>query len=144
MIVTVCYEVFMRYFLNNPTLWYSDLNYMLGGSMMAIGQALVFKHGGHVRVDVVSLRFSEQTKLIIDIFFTVVVFIPGFVFLSRAYWGDAIFAFKIKETIMSSTWYPPAWPFRAALATGFSLFLLQGVANLVKDVIQLATRGKQL
>ncbi|MEE9399350.1 MAG: TRAP transporter small permease subunit [Dehalococcoidales bacterium] len=144
MIFAVCYEVFMRYLFNSPTLWYSDVNYMLGGSLMAIGQALVFKRGGHVRIDVVSTRFSENTKVNIDIFFTVFVFIPVFIMLNKVYWGDVAYAIKISQTLMRSTWYPPSWPFKAALATGFALFLIQGVANLIKDVTQLATRGKQI
>lgn len=142
MIFAVTYEVFLRYLFNNPTLWYSDVNYMLGGSLMAVGQALVFKHGGHVRVDILSIRFSEKTRLLIDIFFTVVVFIPAFTLISKAYWGDVAMAIKINQTLMRSTWYPVSWPFKAALAIGFSFFLLQGVANLIKDVGQLVTRGK--
>lgn len=144
MIATVCYEVFMRYLFNNPTIWYYDVNYMLGGSLMAIGQAYVFRRGGHVRIDILSIKFTEKTKIIIDIFFTAVVFIPIFIMLSESYWSDVANAIKIKQTLMRSSWYPPAWPFKAALATGFTLFLIQGVANLIKDISQLATRGKQL
>lgn len=144
MIVTVCYEVFMRYLFNNPTIWYYDVNYMLGGSLMVIGQAYVFKHGGHVRIDILSVKFSEKTKLIIDIFFTVVVFIPVFIMLSKVYWGDVFYAIKIGQTLMRSSWYPVAWPFKAALAIGFTLFLIQGIANLIKDISQLVTKGKQI
>lgn len=144
MIGTVCYEVFMRYLLNSPTMWYSDVNYMLGGSLMAMGQALVFRRGGHVRIDVVSTKFSERTQAIIDILFTVVVFIPAFFMISRSYWGDVALAVKINQTLMRSTWYPVAWPFKAALATGFTLFLVQGVANLLKDITRLITKGKQI
>ncbi|MFQ5996103.1 MAG: TRAP transporter small permease subunit [Dehalococcoidales bacterium] len=143
MIITVCYEVFMRYLFNNPTIWYYDVNYMLGGSLMAIGQALVFKRGGHVRIDIVSIKFTEKAKTIIDIIFTTMVFIPAFIMLSEAYWSDVVKAISIDQTLMRSSWYPPAWPFKAALATGFTLFLIQGVANLIKDLTQLATRGKQ-
>ena len=84
MIATVCYEVFMRYLFNNPTIWYYDVNYMLGGSLMAMGQAYVFRRGGHVRIDILSIKFTEKTKIIVDIFFTTVVFIPSFIMLSES------------------------------------------------------------
>ena len=143
MIFVVCYNVFLRYVFLRPTIWSYDTNYMLGGSMMVIGLAVVLKHGGHVRIDILSVRFSKKTKLIIEIVFTLCVFIPALLMISRVYWVDVFRAIEIGETLMRSSWYPVSWPFKAMLATGFSLFLLQGMVNVIKDVAALVGGGQQ-
>ncbi|HHE41245.1 MAG TPA: TRAP transporter small permease subunit [Dehalococcoidia bacterium] len=138
MILVVCYNVAMRYVFNSPTAWSFDMNYMLGGSMMALGQALVHRDNGHVRIDVISNRFPERSRLILEIVFTVILFIPVFFMVSQVYWSDFIHAVQIGETMQQSAWYPLAWPFKLMLALGFSFFLIQGLANLVKYIARLA------
>lgn len=144
MVLAVSYNVFMRYALNAPTIWSFDLNYMLGGSMMALGQAFVYKHKGHARIDVISMHFPWKTKVIIDIVFTALLFLPVFFMVSKVYWGDFVHSVVIKETMQQSAWYPLAWPFKLMLATGFSFFFLQGIANFIKDVAQLITGSERL
>ena len=144
MVLTICYNVFMRYALNAPTLWSFDINYMMGGTLMILGMAYVQKHRRHVGVDALSAGFSDKTKLIIDIVFTAVFFIPVLFMVSRTFWLDCIHAFVIGETTQTSVWFVPIWPFKAVLAVGFSLFGLQGLATLVEDLYKLAKGGKTL
>lgn len=144
MVLTICYNVFMRYVLNAPTLWSFDVNYMMGGTLMILGMAYVQKHRRHVSVDALSVRFPEKTKLIIDIVFTTVFFIPVFFMVSRTFWLDCIHAFTIGETTQTSAWFAPIWPFKAVLAVGFSLFWMQGLATLVEDLYKLAKGGETL
>jgi len=143
MILVVSYNVFMRYFLTMPTVWSFDMNYMLGGAMIALGLGFVMKHRENVRIDVVSARFSPRTRLWIEVVFGLLFFTPVFFFISRVYWLDFINAVKIGEKSMQSCWYPPLWPFKLALAAGFTLFLVQGLANAIRDLSQLVEGRKQ-
>ncbi len=139
MILVVTYNVFMRYFLNMPTVWSFDMNYMLGGGMIALGMGFIMKHRENVRIDIVSSRFSQKTQLLIEAVFGLLFFTPVFLLISRVYWLDFINAVIIGEKSMQSCWYPPLWPFKLALAAGFTLLLLQGVANAIRDLFELLT-----
>lgn len=141
MIGVVCYNVFVRYVLNSPTSWSYDVTYLLGGSMMALGQAFVYKHDEHVRIDVVSVYFSERARLIIETVFTAVFFIPLIFFVSLTYWKDFRTAFLHGDTLMQTAWYPPVWPFKLLIAIGFTLLLAQGVARLISLIITLKSSG---
>ena len=55
----------------------------------------------------------------------------------------AIKAWKINEIMFNSFWYPPAGPYRTVFALGLFLMLLQGLANLVRDVYMLI-RGESI
>jgi len=139
MILVVTYNVFLRYFLNRPTVWSFDMNYMLGGGMIALGMGFIMKHRENVRIDVISSRFSQKTQLWIEVMFGLLLFTPVFFFISRVYWLDFINAVIIGEKSMQSCWYPPLWPFKLALAAGFTLVLIQGIANTIRDLFQLVT-----
>ncbi len=131
MVGVVCYNVFVRFVLNAPTSWSYDITYLLGGSMMALGQAFVYKHDEHVRIDVVSSRFSAKTRLRIETALTAVLFIPLIALISRTYWSDCFRAYVHGDTLMQTAWYPLVWPFKFIIALGFTLLLLQGVTKLV-------------
>jgi len=43
--------------------------------------------------------------------------------------------------MMESYWYPPAGPFRTAIALGLVMLLLQGIAKFIRDVHFASGRG---
>jgi len=55
----------------------------------------------------------------------------------------SIKAIKVNEVMFTSFWYPPAAPYRIVFSIGMLLLLIQGLANLAKDIIFL-TRGEQI
>ena len=46
-----CYEVFVRYVLNDPTSWAFDLSYLMYGAVFYMAGAYTLSRGGHVRAD---------------------------------------------------------------------------------------------
>jgi TRAP-type mannitol/chloroaromatic compound transport system permease small subunit len=76
LMLSIGYEVIMRYGLRAPTLWSFDMSYMLGGSLYVLGFAWVLREDGNVRVDILSSRFSKKTQLYINLIFTLLLFFP--------------------------------------------------------------------
>jgi len=143
LVLSIVYDVFMRYVLNAPTIWSFTLSYMLGATLVVVGFAYVLRHRGHVSVDLIQARFPIRTKLIIEIVFTVVFFFPLFFMLAKAFVAHAWWSVSVNETATDSAWYPIIWPFKIALAYGFVLLFLQGVVNFAEDVAQLAGKGRE-
>lgn len=143
LIVSITYEVVLRYLFGAPTTWSFSLSYMLGGTFAVIGLAYVYYHHANVRVDIIYTRFSPRGRLIIDIVFTFIFFFPLFFMLTWVFGRDALFSYSVHEIATESTWYPILWPFKTLLALGFGLVCLQGIVTFLKDVMTLAKGGKE-
>ena len=141
LIITITYDVIMRYVFNAPTDWSYTLSYMLGATMFCIGQGYVQKINGHVRVDLLYVKFSPKTKLIIDIIFTILFFLPTFLMVSRNLWINFFYAFHVQEKAIHSTWYPLTWPYKLLIAIGISLFFIQGLVMLIEHFRALTKGG---
>ena len=49
----------------------------------------------------------------------------------------ALDAYKIKEVSQFTPWQPILWPFKSVICIGFSLLILQGIAEFLRSVIAL-------
>ena len=141
LIITISYDVIMRYVFNAPTDWSYTLSYMLGATMFCIGQAYVQRINGHVRVDLLYVKFSPRTKLLLDVLFTILFFLPTFFMVSRNLWINFLYAYHVKEKAIHSTWYPLTWPYKLLIAIGFTLFFIQGLVRLIQDLRAVAKGG---
>ena len=57
-----CYEVVVRYVLNDPTSWAFDLSYLMYGAAFFMTGAYTLSRGGHVRADMFYRRWPERTQ----------------------------------------------------------------------------------
>ena len=57
-----CYEVFMAYALNAPTLWNFDFSLQMYGAIFMMAGAYTLSTEAHVRGDVIYRLFSQKTK----------------------------------------------------------------------------------
>ena len=137
MVVTIAYDVILRYAFRSPTVWQYDTSYMLGGSVIILGAGYVHLKRRHVRVDLIYNRFSPRTKLILDVVFTLLFFFPlltGLIIVSAGY---AIHAYQVKEFSEVGFWRPLMWPFRSVIPVGLAVLWLQGLANFIRDLFML-------
>jgi len=135
-------DTFMRYALDAPTVWAYETSSMIGGSIYALGWGYAHLHKSHIRVDIFFSRLSERGKAIADSVFAAVLFFPLMSVLTYKAMFWAIRSWSRGEVMMESYWYPPAGPFRTAIAVGIILLLLQGVAKFIRDVHFATGRGR--
>jgi TRAP-type mannitol/chloroaromatic compound transport system permease small subunit len=143
LIVTVCYDVFMRYVFNAPTYWSYELSYMLGTAVIALGLPYVHYHGSHIRVDLIYSRLPLKGRLVLDIALTLVLFYPLVIMWTKVFGTNAWQSFVTHEISYDSMWYPVLWPFKFVIFLGFLLLLIQGTATLARDIAALAKGGEQ-
>lgn len=63
----IFYEVFMRYILRSPSTWVTEVStYLIVASTM-VSIAYTLKENAHIRVDWITSRFSDRTRIILDI-----------------------------------------------------------------------------
>ena len=138
LVLVLCFEVMMRYVFDNPTIWAHEMSMMLGVFIVCMGWSFVHVRRGHVRVDVFYSRLSPRGKGIVDVACFLVFFLPLLLVLIYAAGRMAWEAYTFNEVLMTSYWYPPALPIRLVVVLGLCLFLLQGIAEFVRDVYVVA------
>lgn len=144
LIFATCYEVFSRYLLNAPTIWAFEAGYMAMGVHALIGAAYTLQCHSHIRIDVLYAHFPDRTKALIDVIGYVVLFFPGVIWLCIGLWEYWTEAFVSGEQSGQSAWNPVIWPFRLCFFAGYALLLLQGLAEVMKDILFLTGRTDYL
>lgn len=134
LILVLAYEVTARYVFMAPTIWSHQLASMLGLTIAAMGWAYTHRHKGHVRVDIFYSLLPPRGKAILDVVFALLLFFPLFILLTISAFGWMTFSWEMGEVLTWSHWYPPAGPIRAVMFLGLSLFVLQGVAQFIRDL----------
>lgn len=129
-----CYEVFVRYLLNNPTSWAFDMSYTLYGAMFFMAGAYTLSRGGHVRADMFSRLWRPRTQAAVELVLYVVFFFPGILALVLSGWGYGFESMRIREVSVNSPAGVPIWPLKMLIPFGAGLLLLQGVAEVLRCV----------
>lgn len=127
------YEVVMRYFFKNPTKWSNELCAMLFGIYVVLTGGYLLVRKAHVIMDIFSSKFSPKTKAIVDI----CTYAFTFIFLVVMIWkgGErALQTIRLNEH-STSVWAPTMIPTRLALPVGGVLFLLQSLAEFIRNVM---------
>lgn len=128
-------EVVRRYFFNAPTQWAHEISTLLFGLLYVLTGAYALKERAHVGVDVLYSRLSPKGKALINLL--------GFVFLTLfagtllVYgWRFFLASWQNREFSLANQAIP-VYPFKLAIPVGAALLLLQGMANLVRDLLTL-------
>ena len=110
MMLTISYDVAMRYIFNAPTTWSFEVNRYMLIMVMFIGGAWTLPAGGHVSVDIAVERVSERKRRILDLITSIMAAVYVLIFFveSVAFTWDAI-AHNVKSTEYLA-W--PLWPIR--------------------------------
>ena len=141
LVLILSYEVMMRYVFNAPTIWVMQTSMMVGGTLIVLGWSYVHQQRGHVRVDVFYGRLSERGQSLVNTIGALVFFFPFVGLLLYRAIIQAAYSLRMGERMSETAWYPPVFPMRLIMVIGLALFLLQGIAQLVRDV-QALTRGE--
>lgn len=128
----VLYEVVARAMFGAPTQWGNETTIYLSAMAYLLAGGYALLHRRHVRIDVIYENLSARTRARLDAF-TFVFFLAYVLTLIWAGGNDAWNSFQIGETT-STPWNPPIWPVKAAIPLAGLLLLLQGIANLLRDL----------
>ena len=95
--IGTCYEVLVRYVLNDPTSWAFDLSYLMYGALFFMAGAYTLSRGGHVRADMFYRLWPERVQAAVELTLYVLFFFPGILAMVIAGWGYGHESFAIKE-----------------------------------------------
>lgn len=136
---STCYEVFMRYVLNAPTVWAFDMSYMMYGALFMMSGAYAVSRNSHVRGDFLYRKWSNRTQAKVDLTLFLVFYFPAIfamVFTGGQY---AFESMRILESSVNSPAGVPVWPLKMViLAAGITL-LIAGVSEVMRCLVCIRT-----
>ena len=130
-VLLVSYDVFMRYFFEQPQLFVDEVASFLQVLLIFAGAAYAFRVGGHVRVDLV----TNHVRPAVRAWLRVVTLLLGVVFLAIVIWvttQSAATAFRYGR--VSAVMLYPLWLPMAFIPAGLALFGVAMTLTLVRQV----------
>ncbi len=131
MMLTISYDVAMRYIFNAPTTWSFEINRYMLIFVVFIGGGWTLPSGGHVSVDIATERLMERKRILLDTVTSLMAGTYVLVFLIQS----IVFTNDAWEHNVRSTEYLawPLWPIRMFLVIGAAMLLLEYVIRIIKN-----------
>lgn len=143
LVLVLAYDILMRYVFGGATIWAYETAVMLGATIYLMGWAYIQRLHEHIRIDVIFMRLSPKTRLVIDVIGNLVFLLPLLAVMIDTSIFYMLRAWRINEKLAETFWYPPAGPFKTMLVVGLSLFALQSLVQVIRDIYQVI-KGKTL
>ena len=122
-----------RYSLDLSSNAWLEIQWYLFSAVFLFCAGYTLLHNQHVRIDIISSRFSKRVQAWIDIFGTVFFLLPMAILILWLSWPVFVDAFRSNE-VSSNAGGLAVWPARLMLPLGFLLLVLQGVSELIKRI----------
>jgi len=130
-----CFEVFVRYLLNDPTSWAFDLSYLMYGAVFYMAGAYTLSRGGHVRADMFYRKWPERRQATVELVLYVLFFFPGILALVVAGSAYGLESMRLREVSVNSPAGVPIWPLKMMIPIGGGLIALQGFAEVLRCLV---------
>lgn len=136
---STCYEVFMRYVLNAPTVWAFDISYMMYGALFMMSGAYAMSRNAHVRGDFLYRKWAPRTQARLDLLLYFIFFFPA---VFAMVFTGALYSFESTRILESSVNSPagvPVWPLKLLIFVGGLTLLIAGIAEVMRCLICIRT-----
>lgn len=134
-IAITIWEVFWRYGFNRPTIWVHETSEHLFAIFFLLGGAYTLSQDGHVRVDVLTMRFCERKRILLELYTSVFFFL----FTGLLLWQGIEMASESVTVLerSQSPWGPYIFHVILMVPVAAFLMLLQGVAFFLRNLAKL-------
>ena len=138
--VLVCaVNALARYWLNASSNAWLEIQWYLFAAVFMLAAPHTLRRDEHVRIDVITGRFSRRTQVWIDLLGFLLFLLP--VCLVILYYGVPFGLQSLRSAEMSSNAGGLiVWPAKILVPLGFALLILQGVSEIIKRIEYLRGR----
>lgn len=130
--LAIIYEVVARGVFGSATTWANETTIYLSACAYLVSGGYALAHRRHVRIDVIYDRLSPRTRARLDLF----TFLFFFIYVGALIWIGTTMAWAsfLGAEGTGTPWNPRIWPVKFAIPLAGLLLLLQGIANLMRDL----------
>ncbi|MFB9287488.1 TRAP transporter small permease subunit [Pseudoduganella plicata] len=129
----------VRYSLNMSSNAWLEIQWYLFAAVFMLASPHTLRRDEHVRIDVVTGRFTKRTQVWLDLFGYLFFLMP--VCLVILYYGIPFGLLSVRSAEMSSNAGGLiVWPAKILVPIGFALMILQGISEIIKRIAYLRGR----
>ena len=132
LILLVVGNVILRYVVGKNFIALEELQWHLFAMGFMIALSYCYLHDGHVRVDVFAEHFRPKTRAAIEVFFTLVFFLPFCYFILQYAWPFVARSYNINEISAAPGGLPMRWIIKSFIISAFVLLVMAAVARLLR------------
>jgi TRAP-type mannitol/chloroaromatic compound transport system permease small subunit len=123
----------IRYSLNMSSNGWLEIQWYLFSAMFLLGSSYTLRRNEHVRIDVVTGRFSKRTQVWIDLFGFLLFMLPMTLLVLYFSVPFAMTSIRNQELSMNAGGLI-LWPAKILIPISFFLLSLQGISELIKRI----------
>ncbi len=140
--LVVCEMVFVRYVLEQSTIWQTEFVLYSVVAATLMGSPYVLSVGGHVKVDLLSQFLGPKARRALEL----VAATAGFAFCIVLAWSGGRYFLEAwsEGWVTESVWAPPLWIVLSPLPIGIGLLCLQYCAEIISIVRRDGSRSRVL
>lgn len=138
MMFIVTFDVVLRYFFNDPTVWAGEIASFLTISVVFLGLAQNIRFNDHIRIDVFTSLLPTRARLFLDVAAYAVAVVFSLV-LFMGCW-DRFANFWMRHTVSDSPAMIPLWIPMVPVVLGAAVFGLASVAGFFLRCHQFLSR----
>jgi TRAP-type mannitol/chloroaromatic compound transport system permease small subunit len=132
LILLVVGNVLMRYAFGTNFIALEELQWHLYAMGFMIALSYCYLHDGHVRVDVFAEHFQPKTRAAIEVFFTLLFFLPFCYFILQYAWPFVERSYRINEISAAPGGLPMRWIIKSFIISSFVLLVMAAIARLLR------------
>ncbi len=131
-VLAVLIEVLARSLVGQATSWSNETTVYVSAVAYLMGGGYAMAHRRHVRIDLIYDRLSPRSRGVLDC----LTFVFFLLYIGSLLWvGSKMGWMSFQQGEGTGTpWNPPIWPVKLAIPVAALLLLLQGIANLLRDL----------
>ena len=123
----------VRYIFNTSSNGWLEIQWYLFSAIFLLGTSYTLRRNEHVRIDVISGRFSKRTQVWMDIFGFTFFLLPMTSIILYFAIPFALVSINSQE-VSSNAGGLIVWPAKLLIPVGFFMLTMQGVSELIKRI----------
>ncbi|MCK5680336.1 TRAP transporter small permease subunit [bacterium] len=144
MVLTVTYDVIMRYGFKSGNIAVQEMEWHLFAVIFLLGAAYSLKKDAHVRVDIIYTKLSTKQKAWIDFIGTFIFLIPFSIIIIYSTRNFIESSWAVGEVSPDPGGLPARYVLKAMIPAGFILLLLQGISQAIKNLMVITGQEKEV
>lgn len=141
MVLVTTYDVIMRYVFRSSFVFVQELEWHLFAILFLMAAGYAHLKNDHVRVDIFYARMPKKSQALVDVIGSLLFLFPScflIIYTSMPFIQASV---AVLEGSPDPGGLPGRFLLKMAIPLGFGLLALQGISELVKNVVTLA--GKE-
>lgn len=135
LVLLINYDVVMRYFFLSGSIAIQEMQWHSFALIFLLGAAYTLKHDQHVRLDILYRnKFSRKHRAWVNLFGSCFLLIPFCILISYTAGDFTLQSYIHLEGSPDPGGLPYRWILKASITVGFTLLVLQGLSEIIKDL----------